>query len=65
MAKTDLTVGEADAFELAAELADLAREDAGRGSENVSANDIAIPFISILQKMSPECDEDSSSAEWR
>lgn len=48
---------EASAFELAAELAELATEDAGRGSENVTANDIAIPYLGILQKMSPECDE--------
>ena len=52
-------MSEADAFELAEELRDLVQEDAGRGSENVTAQDIAIPFISILQKMSPECDEDS------
>ena len=59
MAKTDLAISEADDFELAEELAGLAAEDAGRGSENVTANDIAIPFIGILQKMSPECDDDS------
>jgi len=48
---------EADAFELAADMRDLVLEDAGRGSENVTSNDVAIPYIGIIQKMSPEVDE--------
>jgi len=60
MAKNEVAVqDEADAFELAAEMRDMVMEDAGRGSENVGANDIAIPYIGIIQKMSPEVDEAS------
>jgi len=32
-------------------------EDSGMGRENVSTEDMAIPFISILQKMSPQVDK--------
>lgn len=35
--------------------------DAGAGSENVGAEDTATPFLSILQKMSPQCDEDDDA----
>jgi hypothetical protein len=54
---TKNALAEADAFELAADLADLASEDAGRGSENVTSNDISIPYISILQALSPQVQE--------
>lgn len=32
--------------------------DAGRGLENAGADDIAIPFLAVLQKGSPQCDPD-------
>lgn len=35
-------------------------EDAGAGMENVTSNDIAIPFFRILQKNGPEVDEGNS-----
>lgn len=35
--------------------------DAGAGFENASAEDYGIPFISILQKGSPQCDEDDDA----
>jgi len=34
-------------------------QDAGAGFENVRQDDLGIPFLSIIQKMSPEVDEDS------
>ena len=34
---------------------------AGAGNENVTSNDIAIPYINILQKMSPQVDEDDAA----
>lgn len=54
---TALATSEADAFELAEQLASMAAEDAGRGNENVTAQDIAIPYIGILQALSPQCQE--------
>ena len=36
--------------------------DAGAGMENTSADDFAIPFIAILQKGSPACDEAAGTA---
>ena len=32
--------------------------DAGQGFENTSMDDFVVPFLTILQKMSPVCDED-------
>jgi hypothetical protein len=58
MAKNEVAVvDEADAFELAADLRGMAEADSGRGSENVTAQDIAIPYIGILQALSPQCQE--------
>jgi hypothetical protein len=54
----ELMASEEDAFEMAAELAQLAEKDAGHGNENLSSQDIAIPYISILQPMSPQVNED-------
>lgn len=34
-------------------------QDAGAGFENVRQDDLGIPFLTIIQKMSPEVDEDS------
>lgn len=34
-------------------------EDAGRGMENVDRDSIAIPFLAVLQKNSPQCDPDA------
>lgn len=63
MAKsTEVAVSETDAFELAADLADLVGADAGLGNENIGANDVAIPFLSILQKLSPQVDEDNAES---
>lgn len=57
MTGTELT--EAEAFEMAG-LEDLGLEDySGLGNENVGANDIQVPYLNILQKMSPQVDEDS------
>ena len=35
-------------------------DDLGAGFENVDQGDLGIPFLSILQKLSPECDEDNA-----
>lgn len=32
--------------------------DSGRGMENVDADSIAVPFLAVLQKNSPQCDPD-------
>ena len=42
------------------ELATVAgfENDADQGFEDTTADDFAIPFLSILQKLSPVCDED-------
>ena len=59
MAK-ELALSEEDAFDMAA-FDGLNLDDyAGAGNENVTANDIAIPYINILQKMSPQCDMDDA-----
>lgn len=34
-------------------------DDAGRGFENTTSSELAIPFITILQALSPQCIEDS------
>lgn len=36
----------------------LFQEDAGSGTEGATAESYAIPFLTVLQKMSPQCDED-------
>lgn len=51
MAKTDLTLSEEDAFDLAL----ISDSDAGAGNENLTSKDIAIPYIGILQALSPQC----------
>lgn len=45
-AKADLALSE--------EMNDLLEEDAGSGTENVSAEDMMIPFLNILQSLSPQ-----------
>lgn len=37
-------------------------EDAGRGMENADSDTFAIPFLAVLQKGSPQVDEDSGAA---
>jgi hypothetical protein len=37
-------------------------EDAGRGMEGTTAESFAIPFLGVLQKGSPQCDEASGAA---
>lgn len=39
---------------------DFMHEDAGTGFENTNSEDFAIPFLRILQKLSPAVDEESS-----
>jgi len=34
-------------------------EDAGAGMAGIDADSVAIPFLAVLQKMSPQCDPDS------
>jgi hypothetical protein len=41
-------------------LDDLFREDAGGGLKNLGANDFAIPFISVLQKGSPQVSKNNA-----
>lgn len=38
-----------------AEYEELMQEDAGAGSQNIGASDLAIPFLVILQSGSPQC----------
>lgn len=61
MAKNDLTTipSEEDAFDMAVFEGVDVSSFSGAGNENVSSSDIAIPYLNILQKMSPQCDEDS------
>ncbi len=56
-----LATTDADSFELAAELADLAINDSGSGNENLDNSDIQIPRLKILQKMSEEVDSEDPS----
>ncbi len=35
-------------------------EDAGAGMKGIDADSVAIPFLAVLQKMSPQCDPDAS-----
>lgn len=48
---TELTMTEEEAFDLAT----MVGNDAGAGNENLTSKDIAIPYISILQALSPQC----------
>jgi hypothetical protein len=45
-----------------AALAVFAEQDAAQGFENMGAGDFAIPFISIIQKGSPQVDKDNKAA---
>jgi hypothetical protein len=47
------------AVALAPEVQAMMEADAGAGMENVDSDSIAIPFLTALQKMSPQCDPDS------
>lgn len=49
-----------NAVALAPEMQAMMEADAGGGMENVDSDSIAIPFLTALQKMSPQCDPDSS-----
>lgn len=44
----------------ATEMMDQMAADTGGGFENTTSDDYAIPFITLLQKMSPQVDEDDS-----
>jgi hypothetical protein len=59
--KTEVALSEDDAFELSAEMAQMAQEDAGAGSEGVGTDDLAVPYINILQALSPQLDDDNSA----
>jgi hypothetical protein len=41
------------------EMQAMMEADSGAGMENVDSDSIAIPFLTALQKMSPQCDPDS------
>jgi len=51
MTGKELALSEDDAFDLAM----IDASDAGAGNENLTAKDIAIPYIGILQALSPQC----------
>jgi hypothetical protein len=46
---------------LSTEMMDELAKDAGAGLENVRSEDMVVPFLRILQKMSPAADDTSSS----
>jgi len=50
MTNTDLMTTEADAFDMAL----IDQGDVGAGNENLTTSDIAIPYIGILQALSPQ-----------
>lgn len=50
-------LAKADEAQLPAELAAQFEADAGAGNENVRQEDLVVPFLKILQKMSPELDK--------
>lgn len=50
-------LAKADEAQLPAELAAQFEADAGAGNENVRAEDLTMPFLKVLQKMSPELDK--------
>ena len=54
----EVAISEADAFEQLAQLGVNMDDYANAGNENISADDIQIPYINILQKLSPQVDED-------
>jgi hypothetical protein len=49
--KNEVALSEDEAFDLAMMVGD----DAGAGNENLTSKDIAIPYIGILQALSPQC----------
>jgi hypothetical protein len=51
MGKTDIAMSEEDAFDLAM----IGDQDVGAGNETLTSKDIAIPYIGILQALSPQC----------
>lgn len=46
--------------EISTELIDLFSADSGAGMENMGVDDLAIPFIAILQSLSPQCKKSDS-----
>lgn len=46
---------------LSAEMMGMLAQDAGAGLENVRAEDLAIPFVGVLQKNSPQVDPDKGA----
>lgn len=56
----EIELSEEEAFEMSAEMLGMAEADAGSGSENVSSDDLAVPYLSILQALSPQVDEDNA-----
>lgn len=68
MSKKNVSVAEPEESETAlvatvggvpAEVAELFEQDAGAGTSDMSAGDLAMPFLTILQKMSPQVDDTS------
>lgn len=58
---TEVAVKETNALAIPDELLDFAEQDAGSGFEEADQSSYAIPFLRLLQKGSPQCDEDSPS----
>ncbi len=59
--KTSTTVAVRPETQVPAPLFENFAADAGDGLENATAEDFAIPFLSLLQKMSPQVDEDNDA----
>lgn len=57
MAKKDVVIQEEGGLPVGIDFA----ADAGAGSENMGQDDVATPFLGILQKMSPQADEDDDA----
>lgn len=55
MTETGFALTDAEAFDLAM----IDPGDAGKGNESLTSNDIAIPYLSILQALSPQCTKGS------
>ncbi len=54
-----VAIKEAASVPMESQLAAMMEEDSGVGFENGTAADYAIPFLRVIQKGSPECDEAS------
>lgn len=55
MAKKSTAVAKGNGDQLPADLFAEMEADAGDGLQNVTSDDMAVPFLRVLQKMSPQC----------